>query len=250
VSFPDWGRESIYSQQNNNIAQVKLGSSIEIAREAACIFLKPGCTTCCVREFASNNQWMPSTFLRSQHRVTNNYKTRSCANLHWSGSCIFPMLFQSPERNFLWVQSHSPVPQSSPESSPPNRDGPDIPKSIQSWQKLGIWQSPLLRNSFLVSLLKRKNMPPTRTHPHSVPITNAYTGQLRKAVLAYFAAALHSQTTHHNSHFSEKGLVFTNSHRTRLSEKFCHSPHALLTDQTEPSPTKVSLPIHSKAIAI
>ena len=36
------------------------------------------------------------------------------------------------------------------------------------------------KNSFLASLLKWKILPPTRTHPHSVPITNTYTVQLRK----------------------------------------------------------------------
>jgi len=58
--------------------------------------------------------------------------------------------------------------------------------------------------------------------------------------LAYFAALLHSQTTHQNSHFPEKGFIFN----LILTEpgflrKFCHSP--LLTDQREPSCTKVSL---------
>ena len=58
----------LYSQQNNYIVQVKLGSSIEITQEAASFsnLVAPPC----VREFSSNNQC--HMFLRSQHRVMNN----------------------------------------------------------------------------------------------------------------------------------------------------------------------------------
>jgi len=52
-------------------------------------------------------------------------------------------------------------------------------------------------------------------------------------VLAYFAAVLHSQTTHQNSYFPEKGFIFTNPHRTRLSEKTMPQPTSHWPDRTQ-----------------
>ena len=56
------------------------------------------------------------------------------------------------------------------------------------------------KNGFLASLLKREIMPPTRTPPTFCP-NNQYIRW--KAVLAYFTAVLHSQTTH-QTHISQK----------------------------------------------
>ena len=128
-----------YCQQNNYIAQlkVKLGSSIEIAQEAAS-FPKLVASPC-VWVFVSNNQCC--TFPQSGSRIIEHNNVQICTEMtavlqiktcilsKWKLyiSCVISVSWND-ERNFLWVQS-------SPESRPPNIDGwfpaPFVPKRIK-----------------------------------------------------------------------------------------------------------------------
>ena len=144
----------LYSQQNNYITQVKLGSSIKVAQESASFS-----NVVAPLVYSSNQCHM---FLRSQHRVTN-YKAQSCANSHRNDSCVATILGKwklyiscvvsvTEMMNATFSESSVTV-----QSSLLNRDGPALLQRSTGWRGQGSvwWIAP--GHSYMYVLSKQKS---------------------------------------------------------------------------------------------
>jgi len=174
VLFPDWEwiiglgtKIHIYTvSQKNEIAEVKLDRGIEIAQEATSfsnLYLSQNWLHHLVYEsllavitgahnprpiLVINTVLSSKVNIGSQIIIEHNHaqihtemtavlqlKPRILGNWKLYFFCFVSVTWND-ERNFLWVQSHSPAPQSSSESNPPNRGGLEYYANIikQVWE--------------------------------------------------------------------------------------------------------------------